>query len=117
MLMASPGNVLVEADFIGAELFGMARMAGDAAMIDHCLRNQLPEDDKNYYDIHSNVAVFAFKLSCPPTKKGLQSIGKEHLRIVAKSVIFGIAYGRGASRGLRSSVGCATRSAGSVGCR
>jgi uracil-DNA glycosylase family 4 len=96
VLKASPGHVLIEADYVGAELFGMAAMSGDPTMIDHAMRNQLPEDHPNFYDIHSNVAVFAFKLTCPPTKSGLASIGKKHIRIVAKSVIFGIAYGRGA---------------------
>lgn len=96
VLKASPGHVLVEADYVGAELFGMAVMSGDTTMIDHATRNQLPEDHPDFYDIHSNVACFAFKLDCPPTKAGLDSIGKLHIRIVAKSVIFGIAYGRGA---------------------
>jgi len=96
ILKAPPGYLLIEADYIGAELYGMATMSGDEVMIDHCQRNQLPEDDPNFYDIHSNVAVFAFKLDCPPTKAGLKAINKAHLRIVAKSVIFGIAYGRGA---------------------
>lgn len=93
---ASPGHVLLEADYIGAELYGMAIMSGDPTMIDHATRNQLDEDDPNYYDIHSNVAVMAFSLDCKPTKKGLDEIGKAHLRIIAKNVIFGIAYGRGA---------------------
>lgn len=96
VLKASPGHVLIEADYVGAELFGMAVMSGDTNMIKHAMRNQLPEDHPDFYDIHSNVAIFAFKLKCPPTKSGLDSIGKKHLRIVAKSVIFGIAYGRGA---------------------
>jgi DNA polymerase I-like protein with 3'-5' exonuclease and polymerase domains len=93
---ASPGHVLVEADFIGAELLGAAIMSGDAAMIDHCRRNQLPEHHPDYYDIHSQVAVRAFRLRCEPTKSGLDSIGKSNLRIVAKAVIFGLMYGRGA---------------------
>jgi len=93
---AIPGHVVIEADYVGAELFGMAVLSGDEAMIRHATRNQLPEDHPDYYDIHSNVAVLAFKLSCPPTKAGLKDIGKEHLRIVAKSVVFGFAYGRGA---------------------
>lgn len=96
MMRASPGTVLIEADFVGAELFGMAVMAGDENMIAHALRNQLPEDHPDYYDIHSNVAVAAFHLTCPPTKSGLKAIGRGPIRIVAKSVIFGIAYGRGA---------------------
>lgn len=95
VLKASPGCVFVEADYVGAELFGMAVMSGDPHMIDHATRNQLAEDDPKYYDIHSNVACHAFKLKCLPTKSGLESIAKKHLRIVAKSVIFGIAYGRG----------------------
>ena len=91
-----PGHVIVEADYVGAELYAMAVLAGDPQMIDHATRNQLPEDHPDYYDIHSNIAVLAFRLSCPPTKSGLKSIGKLNLRIVAKSVVFGTAYGRGA---------------------
>lgn len=75
-----------------------------------------------YYDIHSNVAVQTFQLKvndyvnkkpgfqkpahellglpigapCPPTKYALAAIGKIHFRTLAKNVIFGIAYGRGA---------------------
>lgn len=96
ILKASPGYVLIEFDYIGAELLGMAIMAGDETMIDHCLRAQLSESDPNYYDIHSHVAVMAFKLGCKPTKSGLKEIGKSHFRTLAKNVIFGIAYGRGA---------------------
>jgi DNA polymerase I-like protein with 3'-5' exonuclease and polymerase domains len=40
--------------------------------------------------------VLAFKLSCPPTKQGLKDIGKGYLRNIAKTVIFGLMYGRGA---------------------
>jgi uracil-DNA glycosylase family 4 len=96
IIEADKGYTLVEADYIGAELFGMAILSGDELMIEHALRNQLPEDHKDYYDIHSNIAVLAFGYDCPPTKVGLKSIGKVHMRIVAKSVIFGVAYGRGA---------------------
>lgn len=96
ILRSSPGCLLIEADYTGAELFGMAIMSGDKTMIDHATRNQLPEEDPQYYDIHSNVAVLAFKLKCSPTKKGLDEIGRSSLRIIAKSVVFGIAYGRGA---------------------
>lgn len=96
MLRSAPGTVLVESDYVGAELFGMAIQSGDKALIAHATRNQLPECDPNFYDIHSNVSVLAFGLDCAPTKTGLKSIGKSHLRVVAKSVVFGIAYGRGA---------------------
>ncbi len=96
IVTASPGHLLVEADFAGAELLGMALLSGDPHMIDHAMRASLPESHPDYYDIHSNVTVMAFHLSCPPTKSGLKSIGKAHLRVVAKSVAFGLAYGRGA---------------------
>ena len=96
IITAPPGCVLVTSDYKGAELFNMAVMTGDPVMLDHVLRNQLDESDPNYYDIHSTVACLAFKLNCPATKHGLASIGKKHLRDVAKAVIFGIAYGRGA---------------------
>jgi len=96
VITAPEGYVLVEADYIGAELFGMAIMSGDPTMIDHAQRNQLDESIDDFYDIHSNVAKLAFGYDCEPTKSGLKAIGKSHMRIVAKAVIFGIAYGRGA---------------------
>lgn len=94
ILTCPPGYVMVEADYVGAELFGMAIMSGDATMIDHANRNQLPEHDPNFYDIHSNIAKLSFGFTCPPTKAGLASIGMSHMRIVAKAVVFGVAYGR-----------------------
>ena len=96
ILVPAPGTVIVEADYIGAELYGMAIMSGDKQMIEHAKRNQLDEDDPNFYDMHSNVAKLAFGLDCQPTKTGLKAAGMIHMRIVAKTVIFGIAYGRGA---------------------
>lgn len=93
---AKPGHVLVEADYTGAELAIMAWQSGDRNMIDHVRRANLPESDPEYYDIHSNVAVNTFKLSCPPTKKGLKEAGKSGLRTAAKAVVFGYAYGQGA---------------------
>ena len=96
VMCASPGCVLVEADYIGAELFGMAIMSNDHRMIEHAQRNQLGESHPDFYDIHSNVAKLSFGLECEPTKSAMAAIDKSHLRIVAKSVIFGIAYGRGA---------------------
>jgi uracil-DNA glycosylase family 4 len=96
IIVATPGYLLVEADFAGAELLGMATMSGDPVMIEHAMRASLPENHPNYYDIHSNITVLAFRLTCPPTKSGLKAIGKGHLRVVAKAIIFGLAYGRGA---------------------
>lgn len=95
ILRAAPGNVLIESDFTGAELAVMAWASGDTAMIEHVKRNALSEDDPDYYDIHSHIAVRAFHLDCEPTKAGLASIHKKHLRVAAKSVVFGIPYGRG----------------------
>ena len=95
--LASSGipTVLVEFDLRGAELKVMAIQSGDANMISHTERNNLPEDHPDYMDIHSNTAVKAFKLDCPPTKAGLASIKKKNLRDVAKTFAFGLPYGRG----------------------
>jgi uracil-DNA glycosylase family 4 len=114
--------LLLEADLKGAELYMMALMSGDHKMIDHAQRaNNFPEDGYDaegtyagkehkkdckkgcprcmyphpeFYDIHSNVAKLAFKLDCHASKAGLKALGKGHLRNIAKTVIFGIAYGR-----------------------
>ncbi len=123
-----------EHDLAGAELYMMAVQAGDLKMIEHCERNTLPEDGydnqgnrvkggkaphPNYYDIHSSIAVQAFKLTvdsqkaseelglpigspCPPTKAGLKAIKKSNLRKAAKTVVFGIPYGRGDEAILRA---------------
>ena len=103
-------KVLIEFDYKGAELFGLAVMAGDEKMIDHVVRSQYPEsgydehgkpcpDGKyphpDYYDIHSNIAVLAFNLDCPPTKSALKEAGKAHLRNLIKKVVFGTLYGGG----------------------
>ena len=93
---ASPGHVFVEADYVGAEIACAAYMCNDEALLEHVRRNQLPEDDPDYYDIHSHVAVSAFRLPCEPSKKGLKEYGREYLRILAKAVIFGLFYGRSA---------------------
>lgn len=89
-------TVMVAADFAGAELLMIAVLARDEKMIDHCLRAALPDGDPMQYDIHSNIAVLAFRLDCPPTKDGLDKIGKLYMRICAKNIIFGIGYGRAA---------------------
>lgn len=86
-------TLLVEADFIGAELFMLAVQSGDTTMIDHCLRARYPEDDPRHYDIHSQLCVKAFKLNCAPTKQALKAAGKSHLRTAAKATIFARNYG------------------------
>ncbi len=94
IIKAKPGHVFVDADYTGAELAIMAWQSGDRNMIEHVRRSGLPDNDPDYYDIHSNVAVRAFGLDCPSTKKGLASIGKAALRTAAKAVVFGYAYGQ-----------------------
>lgn len=93
---APPGHVLVEADYTGAELAVIAWLADDRNMIEHVRRNSLPESDPDHFDIHSNRAVSAFRLTCPPTKQGLKEAGFSSLRVAAKNVNFGIPYGRSA---------------------
>lgn len=93
---AADGYVLVEADYTGAELAGIAWLSGDQNMIEHVRRNILPESHPDHYDIHSHTAVDTFQLSCPPSKKGLKEAGYAPLRVAAKNVNFGIPYGRSA---------------------
>lgn len=112
IIQAPPGHVLVEADFTGAELMMMAIQSGSAAMVDHCRRANLPESDPAHFDIHTNVAVNAFGLRAdtpeladlfglprgaplPPRKSTLKKIKREELRDIAKTIVFGIPYGRG----------------------
>lgn len=100
IFQASPGTLFIEADYTGAELLGMAVQAGSRRMIDHCQRALLPEDHPRSYDIHSAVAVGAFKLRHPdtgaplePKKALLEKFGFKHFRDAAKPVDFGYAYG------------------------
>lgn len=101
IIRAAPGHVLVEADYSAAEVAGVAWMSGDQNLIEHARRSALPEDHPDYYDIHSNVAVRAFNLSCKPTKKGLKAINRIAVRTGAKSVFFGYLYGQGAESAAR----------------
>lgn len=96
MFTAPKDHFIVSCDYTGAELLIMAILAQDEKMIDHCIRNNLPDDHPDKMDIHSNLTVKAFKLDCEPTKAGLKSIGKAKLRNLGKGVVFGSAYGRGA---------------------
>jgi len=103
LFVARPGMCLIEHDYKGAELFGAGVMSGSEALIEHARRNTLPDGDTpgipkhpDYLDIHSMIAVLAFKLDCDYSKAGLKSIKAAHLRHIAKSVVFGLFYGRGA---------------------
>lgn len=93
ILIAQKGYRLVEADFISAELVCAAILSRDTHLLTHCAQACLPEDNPDYYDIHSHIAVAAFKLGCPPTKQGMKDAGIEHLRTVAKSIVYGSLYG------------------------
>jgi uracil-DNA glycosylase len=85
-------TALVSCDYSGAELLAIAVMSRDERMIEHCMRAGLPENDPNYYDIHSNTAVSAFHLNVKPTKKALKAAGLEKFRNAGKTVIFGKNY-------------------------
>lgn len=119
IIQTTPGWILVEADYKGAELLMMAIQSGDQQMIEHCMLANLPDGDPRQYDIHSNMAVTAFNLKVPelldkksgktvsellgrkvgdplpPTKLGLELCGHDNLRTAAKTIMFGIPYGRG----------------------
>ena len=90
---ADEDHVLVAVDYVSAEILMLAVSANDPVLIEDYYRSALPDDDPRKIDIHSLVAVMAFKLPCPPTKAGLASIGKEKLRHCAKRIIFGLNYG------------------------
>lgn len=94
--VASPGCVLLEADYTGAELLVMAVMSRDKTMIDHCLRANFPDGHPDQYNIHANIAVRAFRLDCEPTKTALKAAGHGGTYVSAKGVIFGTGYGMGA---------------------
>lgn len=93
---ARPGHVFIESDFAGAEVAALMWMAQDPQGIDDVRRMFLPETSPDFLDIHSTMAVNAFKLNCAPTKKGLKALGKPGLRVAAKNVVFGVPYQRGA---------------------
>lgn len=97
VLRASPGCVLIETDYTGAELAMIAWLSRDPLMIEHVRRNALRDNDPDYYEMHSQMAVRAFQLRCEPTKRGLEDAGVVHLRVAAKNVAFGIPYGRQAA--------------------
>lgn len=87
--------LLVSFDLTGAELFVMAVQSQDQVMIEQCRRSNLPEGHPDHLDLHAQTAVDAFGLSCSPTKEGLKSVGAKNLRVAAKTLRFGIPYGRG----------------------
>lgn len=83
-LRAFPGCVLIEADYKQAELFLLAGISGDKN-----LKTVLSTKGR---DLHSEMAVDAFKLDCTPADVKRYYVAK---RTCAKSCIFGLIYGRG----------------------
>lgn len=96
---ARDGYLFIKADYKGAELVGMAVQAQDRNMIDHCMRNRLPDDHPDHICIHSKVAINAFNLKkkdgspLRPVAADLKKEGYGPLRDAAKPVDFGYAYG------------------------
>jgi len=90
-----PGWCFVDADWVGAELYVMAWLSGDTNMQD---RLSAPG-----VDFHSETALDMFQLEPVPedwfegTKAWIQKLGESSKRTVAKTITFGIAYGRGAA--------------------
>lgn len=91
LLVPDEGHVFLETDYSGAELLAIAVAANDKTFIEDYLRSLTDET----FDIHSNIACWAFRLDCAPNKKALEEAGKKHLRLAAKRIIFGLNYGRG----------------------
>lgn len=90
-----PGWCFVDADWVGAELYVMAWLSGDTNM-----QNRLLEPG---VDFHSETALDMFQLEPMPddwtkgTKAWIQYIKESPKRTIAKTITFGIAYGRGAA--------------------
>jgi hypothetical protein len=90
---ADPGWVLLDCDWVQAELFVMAWLSGDTNM-----QQKLGDPGS---DFHSEVAIEMFRLDQPPAgyakgkKDWLKESGNIKYRTIAKTITFGIAYGRG----------------------
>ena len=81
--MAEPGYLIVSSDYKQAEVATLAYLSGDQMLINAIETGQ---------DIHSSVAVQMFKLPC-----AVYEVKEQYkaLRVAAKSLVFGIIYGRG----------------------
>ena len=91
---AESGHVLVEADLVGAELAAIAWASGDANMIDHVHRNELPESHPDHYDIHSRQAVKHLPLELPADEKRLAKCGPRPVAGCGEGGEFRRPYGR-----------------------
>jgi DNA polymerase-1 len=90
-----PGWCFVDADWVGAELYVMAWLSGDTNMQE---RLSAPG-----VDFHSETALDMFQLEPMPnnwtegTKAWIKHLDESPKRTIAKTITFGIAYGRGAA--------------------
>lgn len=93
--VADEGWCLLDCDWVQAELFVMAWLSGDKTM-------QAKLSDKGS-DFHSEVAIQMFRLASPGPeytegkKAWLKQNNWTKYRTIAKTITFGIAYGRGAA--------------------
>jgi len=101
VLTAQPGWFLVFADLKGAEIVAAAIFSGDANLLEHARRNNLPENHPDYLDLHSDLANKAFNLNLP-----FSEIKKKHkpLRVAAKATRFGKYYGASSDTILRQAL-------------
>lgn len=85
-----PGWWYVDADLKGAEIMMAAWLSGDPVLMEHARRNNLPESDPDWLDLHADLANTAFNLNLP-----LKEVKKQHpaLRVAAKRTRFGHYYG------------------------
>lgn len=130
MFRNSPGYVFLKRDYSGAELFMAGVQANDKVLIEHCRRSALPENHPDHFDLHSYIAIQAFKLTIPnreaiekackdlgknpaaiklkpgdlvpPSKTWMKACGYGKYRDIEKTIIFGLFYGRGNAAVIRS---------------
>lgn len=130
MFCSTPGYVFLKRDYSGAELFMAGVQANDKVLIEHCKRGALPENHPDHFDLHSYIAIQAFKLKIPnqeaiekacsalgkdpksvnlkpgdlvpPSKTWMKACGYGKYRDIEKTIIFGLFYGRGNSAVIRS---------------
>jgi len=83
-LTVKPGDVLIECDYVQAELWVLAILSGDKSLLDAVLN---PERD-----MHSEIALQGLNLGCEAheVKKLFPA-----QRTAAKAVVYGLIYGRG----------------------
>jgi uracil-DNA glycosylase family 4 len=99
---ADPGWCIIDSDWVQAELFVMAWLSDD-----HVMQAKLLDKGS---DFHSEVAIQMFRLDNPPEgyakgkKEWLKENGWSKFRTIAKTITFGIAYGRGATA-IKAAVG------------